>query len=81
MSTASRLGWLHPAMNTISLYLIDPILERMWGSIRYVMLYLLTGICGSAVMVLLFTDPANSGAGASGAIQLFRAPVASEQGL
>jgi membrane associated rhomboid family serine protease len=62
-----HIGLLHLAANMLSLFIIGPLLERMWGHIRFLILYVLTGVCGSAAMVMFFTSH-GFGAGASGAI-------------
>jgi membrane associated rhomboid family serine protease len=66
-----HFGLVHLAANMISLYLIGPLLERMWGHIRFLVLYLFAGFAGScAAMVLRPTSGGNVVmlAGASGAI-------------
>jgi membrane associated rhomboid family serine protease len=61
-----HFGLLHLGVNMYSLYVIGPLLERMWGRWGFLVLYLLTGLVGSCSMVF-FSDFRN-GAGASGAI-------------
>lgn len=63
-----HIGLLHLAVNMYSLYIIGPLVERMWGHARYLVLYLLTGLVGSCAMVIVSQDPRSIGAGASGAI-------------
>ena len=62
-----HFGLLHLGVNMYSLYVVGPLLERMWGTWRYLVLYLITGLAGSTAMVL-FQDPQITGAGASGAL-------------
>jgi hypothetical protein len=50
-----------------SLYVIGPLLERMWGRWGFLLLYLLSGLVGSCAM-MVFSPPNFLGAGASGAI-------------
>jgi rhomboid protease GluP len=65
-----HLGFIHLAANMYVLYSVGPILERLWGSVRFLLLYLVSGICGSSVMVLanLLAHEGGGGAGASGAL-------------
>jgi hypothetical protein len=51
----------------LALYNVGPILERLWGSVRFLLLYLVSGVCGSSVMVLANLQ-GGGGAGASGAL-------------
>jgi hypothetical protein len=50
-----------------SLYVVGPLLERMWRAWRFLLLYLITGLVGSCCMVV-FSAPDFIGAGASGAL-------------
>ncbi|HEY6962131.1 MAG TPA: rhomboid family intramembrane serine protease [Gaiellaceae bacterium] len=59
-------GPLHLAMNMYSLYFAGTILEQMIDRWRFLVLYLVSGICGSAGALLL--SPDNVTVGASGAI-------------
>jgi membrane associated rhomboid family serine protease len=61
-----HFGLVHLAANMLSLYAVGPFLEIRWGRIRFLLLYLLSGLAGSCAVVI-FT-PAVEGAGASGAI-------------
>jgi membrane associated rhomboid family serine protease len=65
-----HIGFIHLAVNMIALYNVGPILERLWGSARFLLLYLVSGVCGSSVMVLtnLLSKELGGGAGASGAL-------------
>jgi rhomboid protease GluP len=62
-----HFGYIHLGMNMFSLYFIGPLLERMWGSWRYLFLYLIAGLGGSMAMAI-YSEPHVPGAGASGAI-------------
>jgi membrane associated rhomboid family serine protease len=61
-----HVGWVHLAVNMYSLYAVGPLLERLWGSGRFLLLYLLAGLGGSCGM--LIENPLGGGAGASGAL-------------
>jgi membrane associated rhomboid family serine protease len=67
-----HFGMVHLGANMLSLYWIGPTLERMWGHVRYLALYLIAGFGGScAAMVLRPVGPNGTEvmlAGASGAI-------------
>jgi membrane associated rhomboid family serine protease len=62
----SSFGILHIAMNMWSLWILGPYVEAAVGRLRYLVLYLLSGIAGSALLML--TNPVEVVAGASGAI-------------
>jgi membrane associated rhomboid family serine protease len=61
-----HLGPIHIAFNMYVLYLYGSIVERMYGPIEYAAIYLLAAAGGSVLTILV--DPAQSAAGASGAI-------------
>jgi rhomboid protease GluP len=61
-----HVGWVHLLVNMYSLFAVGPLLERMWGRARYLILYLLAGFGGSCGMLL--DNPVAGGAGASGAL-------------
>src|SRR5262249_9528326 len=64
-----HLGLMHLIMNMLGLYWIGPLLERMWGSWRFLTIYLISGLAGSCAMsVSLVLSPITTGAGASGAL-------------
>jgi rhomboid protease GluP len=60
-----HIGILHLMMNTLALYYLGNTVERMFGRLRFLWIYLFSGFSGS-VASFLFTD--NLSAGASGAI-------------
>jgi tetratricopeptide (TPR) repeat protein len=63
-------------MNMYVLWDFNRMLERLYGSSKFIVIYLLSGL-GSSICSLLFLDPANVSAGASGAIfGIFGATVA-----
>src|SRR5688500_2727053 len=59
-------GPIHLAMNMIALWLFGPALESALGAVRFVLLYLVAGLAGSAGVLLLSPDAVT--VGASGAI-------------
>jgi membrane associated rhomboid family serine protease len=59
-----HMGVIHLFMNMYFLYSLGPLLESMWGSVRFLVLYVVSGLAGGVAVVL-----ANSAAiGASGAL-------------
>lgn len=69
MITAAFLhgSWLHLIFNMYTLYIFGQVLEPMLGRARFLILYLIAAFGGS-VAVLLFSEPASTVLGASGAI-------------
>ena len=57
-------GVLHLALNMFALYNIGPLLESLWGSKRYLALYLVAGVIGGAAVLMT----GRNAVGASGAI-------------
>lgn len=62
-----HLDLMHVAANMISLFFLGPPLERMIGRVRFLVVYLISLLGGSAA-VMLFAAPLSAAAGASGAI-------------
>ncbi|KIL44400.1 rhomboid family intramembrane serine protease [Jeotgalibacillus soli] len=60
-----HIGFLHLLMNTLALFYLGPMIERIFGRSRFLFIYLFSGFTGS-LMSFVFT--ANLSAGASGAI-------------
>ncbi|MFJ5758013.1 rhomboid family intramembrane serine protease [Neobacillus sp. NPDC093182] len=60
-----HIGFLHLAMNTLALYFLGPAVERIFGNIRFLLIYLFAGISG---VIASFIFSPNISAGASGAI-------------
>jgi rhomboid protease GluP len=58
-------GLLHLAFNMYALYIVGPLVERIFGPIQYVAIYILCAIGGSIASYIIFPEPA---VGASGAI-------------
>lgn len=73
-------SFIHIGLNMFSLYIFGPILERMLGRTRFVVLYLLSGFGGSLAVLLI--DPSLPVLGASGALfGLFTAFFVIQRGL
>jgi membrane associated rhomboid family serine protease len=62
-----HIGLLHLAGNMLSLAIVGPALERVFGARRFLAVYL-AGALGGSVAVYLFGSPYGAVAGASGAI-------------
>lgn len=60
-----HIGLLHLGVNMVSLYLVGPLLEQVWGRFRYLILYLLSGLAGSCFGLM---ETRGLLAGASGAL-------------
>lgn len=58
-----HIGWQHAILNTLSLYFVGPLAERFFGSARFLLLYLLSGVMGN--LFHLFFEPSVVAAGAS----------------
>lgn len=65
-STFIHFGLLHLVINMVALAQVGPIVERLYGSWRFLALYIFAGLFGEAVSLLW--HPTANGAGASGAI-------------
>jgi rhomboid protease GluP len=65
-STFLHFGLLHLAFNMWALYVNGRVAERIYGSLRYLIIYVVAGLSGSVAS--LFWHPIVNGAGASGAI-------------
>jgi membrane associated rhomboid family serine protease len=50
-------GFMHILFNMIGLYFFGPMLEKWWGSRRFLAFYLLCGVSGAFLMVLLSFVP------------------------
>lgn len=60
-----HIGLLHLLMNTISLYYLGTVVERIYGNVRFLLIYLFAGFAGSLAS---FVFSPSLSAGASGAI-------------
>jgi membrane associated rhomboid family serine protease len=64
-----HIGLLHLGMNMYSLWVVGPLVEKMWGHVRFLAIYLIAGLGGSCAMAYsLLSSPGTPGAGASGAL-------------
>lgn len=61
-----HIGFEHLLMNSISLYIVGQIAEQVWRMRDYVILYLLAGVFGGILTLLL--SPSSLSAGASSSI-------------
>lgn len=61
-----HIGFIHLLLNNYALWIVGQEIERLYGSARFVVLYLLSGIAGSVASY--FYRPEAASAGASGAI-------------
>lgn len=66
-STFMHYGIIHLLFNMVVLWILGRVLERDLGSMRFLAVYLLSGLAGS-VATYLFANPETWSAGASGAI-------------
>jgi rhomboid protease GluP len=57
---------IHVALNMLSLFFIGRVVEVLYGSWRYLLIYFAAGIVGGIATLIL--DPLSASAGASGAI-------------
>ncbi|MBS4191290.1 rhomboid family intramembrane serine protease [Bacillus sp. FJAT-49705] len=60
-----HIGLLHLLMNTLALYYLGTAVERIFGNMRFLFIYITAGFCGSLAS---FIFSQNLSAGASGAI-------------
>jgi len=61
-----HIGFLHLLLNNYALWIVGQEIERLYGSSRFALLYLATGVAGSVASY--FYNPEALSAGASGAI-------------
>lgn len=66
-ATFLHYGIVHIALNMYCLFLLGPALESAFGRLRFLGIYLISGLSGSALTYLL-GSPSEQAAGASGAI-------------
>lgn len=62
-----HFGFVHLAVNMVSLYIIGRDMELLFGRVRFLALYLVS-LLGGSVAVFLFSAPGTTTVGASGAI-------------
>ncbi|OEF98966.1 hypothetical protein BHF71_10495 [Vulcanibacillus modesticaldus] len=61
-----HIGFIHLALNSIAIYYLGQATEKIYGSLRFFIIYIIAGIIGN--LGSLFFAPSSLGAGASGAI-------------
>ncbi|MDR1431159.1 MAG: rhomboid family intramembrane serine protease [Propionibacteriaceae bacterium] len=66
-SAFAHTEFTHLAFNMVALWFLGPQLERVFGRLRFLAVYLLSALGGSA-LVVWFSDPQSSTLGASGGI-------------
>lgn len=66
-SMFTHLNIVHLGVNMVSLFIIGPLLERLLGRTRFLAVYGIAGLAGSA-SVMWLTTPETSSVGASGAL-------------
>lgn len=62
-----HIGWLHFAVNMVTLYYVGAQVEGIYGHWRYLLIYLLSGVSGNIVS-FAFGSPTSISAGASTAL-------------
>lgn len=50
-------GALHLGLNMMALYVFGPMMEKWWGTRRFIVFYLLCGACGAWLMAVLAWTP------------------------
>lgn len=65
-----HIGWLHLALNMYMLAIFGPLVERLFGTLRFSLVYLLSGLIGSLTSALYnaYQEQLVVAAGASGAL-------------
>ena len=65
-----HIGWLHLALNMYMLVIFGPLVERLFGPVRFTLVYLLSGLIGSLTSALYHAYQGHLvvAAGASGAL-------------
>jgi membrane associated rhomboid family serine protease len=67
-SAFTHVQIFHIFSNLFMLYQLGPVLEQMLGRLRFIVLYLLSGLGGGVAVWLLSTHPTQATLGASGAV-------------
>lgn len=67
-ATFMHVNVLHIALNMLALYMLGSSLEPVLGRSRFITLYLLSALGGSAASLLMVSDPYSISIGASGAV-------------
>lgn len=61
-ATFIHIGWEHFILNMVTLYFVGDIAERIWGSFKFLIIYLLSGVMGNAFVVFWTPDVVAAGA-------------------
>lgn len=57
-----HIGWQHFLFNLFAIYIVGQLAEQIWGSWRFLLLYILSGIMGNVFTLLLTPDVVAAGA-------------------
>lgn len=57
-----HIGWQHFLFNIFAIYIVGQLAEQIWGSWRFLLLYILSGIMGNVFTLLLTPDVVAAGA-------------------
>ena len=57
-----HIGWQHFLFNLLAIYIVGQLAEQIWGSWRFLLLYILSGIMGNVFTLLLTPDVVAAGA-------------------
>lgn len=57
-----HIGWQHFLFNLFAIYIVGQLAEQIWGSWRFLLLYILSGIMGNVFTLLLTPDVVSAGA-------------------
>lgn len=60
-----HIGWEHFLFNSLALYFVGQLVENIWGSWRFLLLYLLSGIMGNIFTLYLTPNVVAAGASTS----------------
>lgn len=60
-----HIGWQHFLFNIFALYIVGQIAEQIWGSWRFLILYILSGVMGNILTLFLTPDVVAAGASTS----------------
>ena len=74
-----HVGLLHLVLNMLGLWILGKLLEQMYGSLRFLAIYMVSGLVGALTSVYL--GPPGMSAGASGAVLGILGATVAELGL
>lgn len=60
-----HIGWQHFLFNIFAIYIVGQLAEQIWGSWRFLLLYLLSGVMGNTVTLFFTPDVVAAGASTS----------------